>query len=216
MKSSRYWRGLPDPRPRSIRTTTVLVRKRAGDRHRPSSRSSVVSRDRPDDIGALRLGHFAREIAEAEDTDHALVLVDDGKTAYFLGLHRAKRLRHIVVRAAIDDALRHDIAGAQRAAGFAVRKPAADDVAVGYHADEAIILAHRDGADILALHLLRHLGNRSFRRHPRDAFVHDLFNFHRNLHECALASSWHQSGPFMIERNVQACCQISRMAAGSA
>src|ERR671919_485908 len=81
-----------------------------------------------------------RDVAKAEEPDHALVVVDDGEAADLLALHDAQRLIEAVAISTVDDALGHHITGRQLADVAAVGQTPTDDVAVGDHADEAIVL----------------------------------------------------------------------------
>ena len=54
----------------------------------------------------------------------------------------------------------------------AVRKAAADDVAVCDHADQPVVFSHRQCADIVLAHCLGEFGNLRFWGNPLDALVH--------------------------------------------
>jgi len=59
-----------------------------------------------------------------------------------------------------------------------LRQPFADDVTVGHHGDQPVVLSNRNGAYIMLAHQFRELGDRGVRTDPLDAFVHRVFDFH--------------------------------------
>src|SRR5262249_14745906 len=77
------------------------------------------------------------------------------------------------------DAWRHHLASS-REVGIeaALRYPFADDVAVGHHADQPVILSNRNRADIVFAHQFCELGDRNVRTDPIDALVHRVFDLH--------------------------------------
>jgi hypothetical protein len=89
-------------------------------------------------------------VATAEDPDHPLAFVDHGQSADLQRLLVPYRLGEVILIAATMDAWCHHLAR-RGAAGIKVflRQPFAYDVAVGHHADQVIILANRNGADIM-------------------------------------------------------------------
>ena len=73
----------------------------------------------------------------------------------------------------------HDIARRRAPRIEAVlRQAIADNVAVGHHADELIVLSDGNGANVVLTHELRDLDERRFRADPLDALVHHFFDFH--------------------------------------
>jgi hypothetical protein len=68
----------------------------------------------------------------------------------------------------------------RRAAGIkaVLRDPFADDVAVGHHADQPIVLSNRNGAYVMLTHQFCEFGERSVRADPVDSLVHHVFDFH--------------------------------------
>src|SRR5262249_40903872 len=54
----------------------------------------------------------------------------------------------------------------------------ADDVAVGDHADQLVVLADRNGADVVVTHQFGDFGDRGVGTDPVDALVHHVFDFH--------------------------------------
>src|SRR5262249_40271388 len=67
-----------------------------------------------------------------------------------------------------------------------LRQTFANDVTVGDHADQPIILADRDGADVVCAPQFSQFGDRGIRADPLDALVHCFFYFHADL----LTRSW--------------------------
>src|SRR5215472_16759789 len=119
------------------------------------------------------------DVAQTEDADHPLALVDHRQSADLQGLHVPYWLGEIVVIPAAMDAWSHHIA--RRCAldvEAVLRQPFADDVAVGHHADQTVVLSNRNGAYIMLTHQFRELGDRRVWTDPVDALVHCVFDFH--------------------------------------
>src|SRR5262249_12794317 len=106
-------------------------------------------------------------------------LVDDRQPPHFQLLHVMHGLGEIIVLGAAVDALAHDIArgGAARIEALP-RHSFANNVAVGHHTDQPIVLSDRNGADVMLAHQLRDLGERRIRTDPLDASVHHFVDFH--------------------------------------
>ena len=85
---------------------------------------------------------------------------------------RSDRLLEVGVLAAVEDALAHDVPRLEVVEVLAIGNPAADDVAVRYHADEAIVLADGHRADVVLPHQTRELADGSIRRDPLRPLVH--------------------------------------------
>src|SRR5215475_14570786 len=62
-----------------------------------------------------------------------------------------------------------------------LRQTFANDITVGDHADQPIILANWDGADVVRAHQFSEFGDRGIRADPLDALVHCFFYFHADL-----------------------------------
>ena len=79
-----------------------------------------------------------------------LLLLITGSLRTFSCLHVMHRLCEVIVLAATMDAFGHHIAR-RRAAGIeaVARKPFADDVAVGHHPDQSVVLPDRNAADVM-------------------------------------------------------------------
>src|SRR5215469_8104191 len=77
------------------------------------------------------------------------------------------------------DAWGHYIAR-DRAAGIeaVVRQSFADDVSVGHHADQPVVLANRNGTYVMLTHQLGEFGHRRVWADPVDALVHHVFDLH--------------------------------------
>src|SRR5262249_1818968 len=77
------------------------------------------------------------------------------------------------------DAWGHHIAR-DRAAGIeaVMRQSFADDVSVGHHADQPVVLSNRNGAYVMLTHQFRELGDRRLWTDPVDALVHCVLDFH--------------------------------------
>ena len=139
----------------------------------------MMRRDAPDALQQEFARRPLADIAEAEHANHALVFVDHRQPADFQLLHVAHRLDEVFVLAATMDGGCHHIARS-RAAGIelVLRLSFADDVAVGHHADQTIVFANRNGADVVLAHQLREFGHRGLGTDPIDSLVHDIFDFH--------------------------------------
>src|SRR5215510_2541941 len=59
-----------------------------------------------------------------------------------------------------------------------LRQPFADDVAVGHHPDQPVVLSNRNGTYIMLTHQFCEFGNRGVRTDPVDALVHRVLDFH--------------------------------------
>src|SRR4051812_48812468 len=77
------------------------------------------------------------------------------------------------------DAWGHQVAR-HRAAGIetVLRQSFADDVTVGHHADQPVVLSNGNGADVMLTHQFREFGDRRVWTNPVDALVHCIFDFH--------------------------------------
>ena len=119
------------------------------------------------------------DVAQTDDTDHPFTLVDHRQPADPQFLHMMYCLCEIVVLPATMDTFGHHIAR-RRAAGIEAvpREPFADNVAVGHHPDQAVVLANRNAANVMPPHQFRELGDRGVRADSVDTFVHHLFDFH--------------------------------------
>src|SRR5262249_32234035 len=62
-----------------------------------------------------------------------------------------------------------------------LRQTFANDVTVGDHPDQSIILANWDGADVVRAHQFSEFGDRGVRADPLDPLVHCFFDFHADL-----------------------------------
>src|ERR1700745_2201908 len=73
----------------------------------------------------------------------------------------------------------HDIArGGALRVEVVLGQPFANDVAVGHHADQLVVLSNGDGSDVMLKHQLREFSHRRIWTDPIDAFVHHFFDFH--------------------------------------
>src|SRR5258706_5760439 len=77
------------------------------------------------------------------------------------------------------DAWGHHIARRREAGIEAVLRQAfADNVAVGHHPDQPVVLSNRNSACVMLTHQFREFGDRDVRTDPVDALVHRVFDFH--------------------------------------
>src|SRR6266566_10164041 len=149
------------------------------DRERSAGRVSVMGRNAFDALGQQITGRRIADVAQTDDADHPLALVDHRQPADLQRLHVPHRLGEVIVIPAAMDAWGHHIAR-RRAAGIkaVLRHPFADDVAVGHHADQPVVLSNRNGAYIMLTHQFSEFGDRGVRTDPVDALVHRVFDFH--------------------------------------
>src|SRR3984893_10454080 len=119
------------------------------------------------------------DIAQTEDTNHPLALIDHRQSADLQLLHVLHGLGEVVVITAAMDAWCHHITR-RRAVGIEVvlRQTFADDVSVGHHTDETVVLSDWNSADIVLAHQFCQFGDRSIWANPVDAVVHRVFDFH--------------------------------------
>src|SRR5262245_1605674 len=77
------------------------------------------------------------------------------------------------------DAWSHHIAR-RRAADIetVLRQSFADDVTVGHHADQPVVLSNGNGAYVMLTHQFCEFGHRRVWTDPVDALVHCVFDFH--------------------------------------
>src|SRR4029077_7522855 len=88
-------------------------------------------------------------------------------------------LGEVIVISAAMDAWGHHVAR-RRAAGIetVLRQSFADDVTVGHHADQPVVLSNGNGAYVMLTHQFREFGHRRVWTNPVDALVHCIFDFH--------------------------------------
>src|SRR5262245_18201350 len=126
------------------------------------------------------------DIPETEHTYQPFVLgVDDGKAPHLLALHNASCGFDIVRVETEKDAFRHEFA---RGGAFWVtshRDAATDNIAIGHHTNQSIVLPDGDCADVVCAHQSSELFHGRPWINPRDAPVHCLFHFHGPLLFCA-------------------------------
>jgi hypothetical protein len=92
------------------------------------------------------------------------------------------RLGEIIVLPAAVDAWRHHVSrGRAMHIKTILRQTFAYDVTVGDHADQPVILANWDSADVLCTHQFSEFSDRGIQADPLDAFVHCFFDFHADL-----------------------------------
>ncbi len=98
--------------------------------------SVVMGRDALDAFGQQATGGRMADVAQAEDADHPLALVDDRQPADVQDLHVIHRPGEVIVLPAAMDTWGHHIARRGTLGIEAVISQSfADDVAVGHHAD---------------------------------------------------------------------------------
>src|SRR5688572_4067382 len=104
------------------------------------------------------LAFAARYIAERDDADEALVAVDHRQAPDLVVAHVLGDMVELLVVEAVLNFRAHYLA--HRGVGpLACRDSADGDVAVGDHADQAVVLAHRDRPGVDLLHDLGDLAN---------------------------------------------------------
>src|SRR5262245_5318930 len=122
------------------------------------------------------------DIPKAEHTYQPLLLgVDDGKAPHPFALHNASCRFDIVLVETEMDALRHNF---PRGGSFWIPtlcNAAADNIAIGHHANQSIILTDGNGADVVHAHQIGELFYACQRINPRDALVHCPSYFHERL-----------------------------------
>src|SRR6266700_3707802 len=141
-----------------------------------------MGRNALDAFGQQITGRRMADVAQADDADHSLALVDHRQPADLERLHVPHRLGEVVVLPAAMDALGHHIArGCAAGIEAVLRQPFADDVAVGHHADQPVVLSNWNGAYIMFTHQFREFGDRGVRTDPVDSLVHRVLDFHGDL-----------------------------------
>src|SRR5262249_47525590 len=80
------------------------------------------------------------------------------------------------------DAWRHNVScGRAVQIKTILHQTVANDVTVGDHADQPVILANWDGADVVRAHQSSEFGDSGIRADPLDPLVHCVFDFHADL-----------------------------------
>src|SRR5262245_54327799 len=93
-----------------------------------------------------------RDISDRDDTDEALILIEDQDAPNLILPHLLGDNLHIVVLKAINDFARHDLARFRCVGVVAFGYSANDDVAIRDSSDETVTFANRYKADIQRLH----------------------------------------------------------------
>ena len=104
------------------------------------------------------------DIAQTEDTNHPLALIDHRQSADLQLLHVLHGLGEVVVITAAMDAWCHHITR-RHAVGIEVvlRQTFADDVSVSHHTDETVVLSDWNSTDIVLAHQFCQFGDRRVR-----------------------------------------------------
>src|SRR6185437_14986230 len=145
----------------------------------PGARSAMMGGNALDAFGYQIAGHRVADVAQTEDTDHPLALVDHRQPADLQLFHVPYRLGEVIVLPAAMDALGHHIPRGRAARIEAVLRQAfADDVAVGHHANKLVVLPDGNRADIMLTHQFREFGDRGVRTDPLHALMHRDLDFH--------------------------------------
>src|SRR5271157_1997153 len=137
-----------------------------------------MSRRCPRHLGCNLLRRSMRHIAKADHSNHSLVRVDHGEPPDPLAFHDTHGLIHFFIVAAVGHALCHHVSCRELRWILAVGDASYHNIAVGNHADEAIVFANRDGAYVELLHLPSKRHDARVRRNPFDALVHNVLDFH--------------------------------------
>src|SRR5262249_22164973 len=118
-------------------------------------------------------------IAQGEDANHPLALVDHWQATHSQLFHVPYCLGQIIVFLAAMDAWGHHVARRRPADIKAILgQSLADDIAVSHHADKPVILPDWNGAYIVLPHQFREVDDRGIRIDPVDTLVHCFFDFH--------------------------------------
>jgi len=119
------------------------------------------------------------DVTQTDDADHPLALVDHRQPADLQRFHVMHRFCEVIILPAAMDAFGHDIP-CRGAAGieFVACEPFANDVAVGHHPEQPVVLADRNAADVMLLHQFRDLGDRGVGADPVDTLMHYVSDFH--------------------------------------
>src|SRR6266568_3996603 len=151
----------------------------SGYREASAGCASVMGRNALDALGQQITGRRMADVTQTDDADHPLALVHHRQPAELQLLHVMHRLCEVIVFPATMDAFGHHIAR-HRAASIEVvaRKPFADDVAVGHHPDQSVVLPDRNATDVTPPHQFREFGDGGVGADPVDTLVHHVFDFH--------------------------------------
>src|ERR1700732_1357117 len=156
-----------------------LIVRLGGYRERSAGRVSVMGRNALDALGQQITGRRMADVTQTDDADHPLALVNHRQPAELQLLHVMHRLCEVILLPATMDAFGHHIARHRTASIEVVaRKPFADDVAVGSHPDQSVVLPNRNAADVMLPHQFREFGDRGVGADPVDTLMHHVFDFH--------------------------------------
>jgi hypothetical protein len=120
---------------------------------------------------------FQRGIRHGDYPNQALLPVQDGQAADLVLAHVLDHMVDILVLEAIFHVLGHDLADL-RVRALARRQAAHDDVAVGDHADDAIMIADRQVTDVAFRHDLRDFADGLARAGQDHVAAHDVLDLH--------------------------------------
>ena len=114
-----------------------------------------------------------REVAERDDPDQPLVAVEHRQPAHLEVGHVLRDVVEVVVVEAVFDLLAHHVAHLGVRA-LALRHRAHRDVAVGDHADQAVVLADRQHAGVDLRHQAGRVADRLVRVGDPDVLAHGI------------------------------------------
>jgi hypothetical protein len=127
------------------------------DVYRASARAPkalVMGRNALGPFGQNSTGRRMADIAQTENADHPLALVNHRQSADLQRLHVPHGLGEVIIITATMDAWCHHITS-RRAVGIEIvlRQTFADNVSVGHHTNETVVLSDRNSANIVRSHI---------------------------------------------------------------
>src|ERR1700730_4480704 len=154
-------------------------RRLGGCSENRAGRVSVMGRNAFEAPGQQITGRGMADVTQTDHADHPIALVDHRQPADLQRLHVMYRLCEVIVLPATMDAFGHHIAR-HRAASVEVvtRKAFADDIAVGHHPDQSVVLPNRNAADVMLPHQFREFSDRGVGADPVDTLMHHVFDSH--------------------------------------
>ena len=129
--------------------------------------------------GGLVVG-LTSEVAEADDSNQPLLLVNHRQAAHLRLAHLAGGLLDMLFGLRRDDAGRHQLAH-QRVRTVAQRNAAHRNVAVGDDADQALTIGDRDRAGVRLQHETGRIARLLIRTHRFNVGGHDFRDLHGRL-----------------------------------
>ena len=144
------------------------------------------------------------QVAESNDPDESLAMVDHRDPADLPSAHDLDDLVHIVVVEAPFHVVGHDLADAVLIGRDAGGRRAHGNIAVGHHADQPAPVADRQDADIDLVHEPRGIPDRAVRLNHANIAGHHIGDFHERAPSRAWLDAQHRPSAAGHQQSVNA------------